>query len=154
MQLNNLIPKTKNKKKMIVGRGGHRGKTSGRGGKGQTARAGHKKRPELRDFIKRVPKLRGRGVNSLRTIETKPNVINLDTIEGSFPTGGDVNPKTLIERNIVSTIDGNIPSVKILAGGEITKKINVSGCVISLTAKEKIEKVGGTVVAKVLTSVN
>ncbi|MDO8430488.1 MAG: 50S ribosomal protein L15, partial [Candidatus Taylorbacteria bacterium] len=40
MQFHNLIPKTKNKKAMLVGRGGKRGKTSGRGGKGQTARAG------------------------------------------------------------------------------------------------------------------
>jgi large subunit ribosomal protein L15 len=150
MQLNNLIPKTKNKKKTIVGRGGHRGKTSGRGGKGQTARAGHKKRPELRDFIKRVPKLRGRGVNGLRTIETKPVVINLDILEKTFALGAEVSPKTLLENKVISTIDGNIPIVKILAGGEITKKINVSDCVVSISAKEKIEKAGGTVVVKVL----
>ena len=87
MQLNNLIPKTKNKKTMIVGRGGKRGKTAGRGGKGQTARAGHKKRPELRDFIKRIPKLRGRGVNGLRTIETKPVSVNLKDIELAFKAG-------------------------------------------------------------------
>jgi len=148
MQLNNLIPKTKNKKRMIVGRGGHRGKTSGRGGKGQTARAGHKKRPELRDFIKRVPKLRGRGVNGLRTIETKPVVINLDVIETIFTAGGEVSPKTLIEKNLVSTIDGNIPTVKILGTGEITRKVNIIGCSISLKAKEKIEKAGGTVEVK------
>ena len=53
MQIHTLIPKTKNTKTMIVGRGGKRGKTSGRGGKGQTARAGNKRRPELRDFIKK-----------------------------------------------------------------------------------------------------
>jgi ribosomal protein L15 len=73
MQLNNLIPKTKNKKTMIVGRGGKRGKTSGRGGKGQTARAGNKRRPEIRDFIKRIPKLRGRGKQGLRSIQNKPS---------------------------------------------------------------------------------
>ena len=43
MQLHELKPKTKNKKRITVGRGGKRGKTSGRGTKGQNARAGHKK---------------------------------------------------------------------------------------------------------------
>jgi large subunit ribosomal protein L15 len=71
MQLHTLKPKTSRKKAKQVGRGGTRGKTAGRGTKGQNARAGRKKRPELRDFIKRIPKLRGRGVNSLKSIKTK-----------------------------------------------------------------------------------
>ncbi|MBX4181358.1 uL15 family ribosomal protein [Candidatus Parcubacteria bacterium] len=70
MQFHTLTRKTPNKKKKLVGRGGTRGKTSGRGTKGQNARAGHKKRPELRDFIKRVPKLRGRGKAGLRSFQT------------------------------------------------------------------------------------
>ena len=71
MQFHTLKRKTPNQKPKVVGRGGKRGKTSGRGTKGQNARAGHKKRPELRDFIKRVPKLRGRGKSSLKSIQTK-----------------------------------------------------------------------------------
>lgn len=71
MQFHTLKRKTANKKSKTVGRGGKRGKTSGRGTKGQNARAGRKKRPELRDFIKRVPKLRGRGVNSLKSRQIK-----------------------------------------------------------------------------------
>ena len=71
MQFHNLKRKTPNKKSQQVGRGGTRGKTSGRGTKGQNARAGRKKRPELRDFIKRVPKLRGRGKSSLKSLQTK-----------------------------------------------------------------------------------
>ena len=71
MQLHNLQSKTKRKKSRQVGRGGTRGKTSGRGTKGQNARAGRKKRPELRDFIKRFPKLRGRGKNSLKSYQVK-----------------------------------------------------------------------------------
>jgi large subunit ribosomal protein L15 len=71
MQFHELKPKTKRKKGKTVGRGGTRGKTAGRGTKGQNARAGHKKRPELRDFIKRFPKLRGRGKHSLKSIQTK-----------------------------------------------------------------------------------
>lgn len=54
-----------------MGRGGTRGKTAGRGTKGQNARAGRKKRPELRDFIKHVPKLRGRGRSSLKSRQAK-----------------------------------------------------------------------------------
>jgi len=71
MQFHTLKRKTKNKKSKQVGRGGTRGKTSGRGTKGQNARAGRKKRPELRDIIKRVPKLRGRGVSSLKSLKKK-----------------------------------------------------------------------------------
>ena len=71
MQFHTLKRKTKNKKARQVGRGGTRGKTSGRGTKGQNARAGHKKRPELRDLIKRIPKLRGRGRSSLKSIQQK-----------------------------------------------------------------------------------
>lgn len=71
MQFHALKRNTPNKKSKQVGRGGKRGKTSGRGTKGQNARAGHKKRPELRDFIKRLPKLRGRGKSSLKSIQTK-----------------------------------------------------------------------------------
>lgn len=145
MQLNNLIPKTKNKKTMIVGRGGKRGKTAGRGGKGQTARAGHKKRPELRDFIKRIPKLRGRGVNGLRTIEIKPVVLNLKDIETAYKASEIVNPATLIEKKVISTADGRVPADKILSVGEITKKITLEGCDVSAQAKAKIEKAGGSV---------
>ncbi|MDO8424168.1 MAG: uL15 family ribosomal protein [bacterium] len=71
MQFHTLKRKTPNKKSKMVGRGGTRGKTSGRGTKGQNARAGRKKRPELRDFIKRVPKLRGRGKSSLKSFQPK-----------------------------------------------------------------------------------
>ena len=145
MQLNNLIPKTKNKKTMIVGRGGKRGKTAGRGTKGQNARAGHKKRPELRDFIKRIPKLRGRGVNSNKTIETKRTVVNLTQIEAAFEAGAAVNPKTLAEKAVISTVNGRIPYVKILATGEVTKKFNITDCILSAQAKVKIEKAGGSV---------
>ena len=66
MQINNLKRIHKNKKDRIVGRGGKHAKTSGRGGKGQTARAGNKRRPELRDIIKKLPKNRGYQFKSIR----------------------------------------------------------------------------------------
>ena len=65
MQINNLKRVHKNKKDRIVGRGGKHAKTSGRGGKGQTARAGNKRRPELRDIIKKLPKNRGYRFKSI-----------------------------------------------------------------------------------------
>jgi ribosomal protein L15 len=71
MQTHTLRPKTKRMRSAQVGRGGKRGKTAGRGTKGQNARAGRKKRPEIRDFIKRFPKLRGRGKNSLKSFQPK-----------------------------------------------------------------------------------
>ena len=66
MQIHNLKRNHKNKKDRIVGRGGKHAKTSGRGGKGQTARAGNKRRPELRDIIKKLPKNRGYSFKSIK----------------------------------------------------------------------------------------
>ena len=77
MQINNLKRIHKNKKDRIVGRGGKHAKTSGRGGKGQTARAGNKRRPELRDIIKKLPKQRGYQFNS---INKRPFVLSKDKI--------------------------------------------------------------------------
>lgn len=71
MQFHTIKRKTPNKKSKQVGRGGTRGKTAGRGTKGQNARSGRKKRPELRDTIKRIPKLRGRGKNFLKSRQSK-----------------------------------------------------------------------------------
>ncbi|MCE9549026.1 hypothetical protein K8Q98_01355 [Candidatus Nomurabacteria bacterium] len=68
MQIHNLKRTHKNKKDRIVGRGGKHAKTSGRGGKGQTARAGNKRRPELRDIIKKLPKNRGYQFKSIRKV--------------------------------------------------------------------------------------
>ena len=145
MQLNTLIPVTKNKDKMIVGRGGHRGKTAGRGTKGQNARAGHKKRPEMRDFIKRIPKLRGRGVNSLKGFAVKPFVINVGDLEALFGAGETVSPTTLIAKGLVSTIKGKVPQIKLLGTGDLTKKLTVTGCLVSKAVQAKIEKAGGSV---------
>ena len=68
MQIHNLKRLHKNKKDRIVGRGGKHAKTSGRGGKGQTARSGNKRRPELRDIIKKLPKNRGYQFKSIQKL--------------------------------------------------------------------------------------
>lgn len=124
------------------GRGGKRGKTSGRGTKGQDSRSGRKKRPELRDFIKRVPKLRG---YAFKSIVDKAIPVSLTSIDAAFSAGDRVEPQTLVEKKVVRTISGRYPRVKILADGEVTKKLTISGVEVSKSAKEKIEKAGGTV---------
>ncbi len=80
MQIHNLKRKNKNKRDRLVGRGGKHAKTSGRGGKGQTARAGNKRRPELRDIIKKLPKLRGYQFKSIRraVLVTGDKIISKD----------------------------------------------------------------------------
>lgn len=145
MQINQLKRTHPNRKRMTVARGGKRGKTAGRGGKGQSARAGNKRRPEWRDIIKKLPKLRGRGVNANKSIASKPVVVNLGLIEEVFSVGDNITPTALVEKGVISQISGKIPNVKILGEGEITKKITISGCTISASAKTKVEKAGGSI---------
>ncbi len=117
MQLHNLKRKTKNKAKRVVGRGGKHAKTSGRGTKGQSARAGNKKRPELRDIIKKLPKMRGRGKNIFQSFEIKPAIVNLSDLKGVFSKGDKVTPEVLLEKGLVKKLKGRIPEVKILSVG-------------------------------------
>lgn len=131
-----------NKSKKLVGRGGTRGKTSGRGTKGQNARAGHKNRPELRDIIKKLPKHRGYRFAS---IQNKPDIINLAKIERAFESGETVSPLVLIERKIVSLKKGRLPVIKILANGDLTKKLTIVGCQFSESVLAKVEKAGGKI---------
>ncbi|MBP6974723.1 MAG: uL15 family ribosomal protein [Candidatus Pacebacteria bacterium] len=146
MQTHNLKRKTENMKKIQVGRGGKRGKTSGRGTKGQKARAGHKIRPEIRDMIKRLPKLRGRGVNSNKSIQKDTVPLNLSSLE-IFKANEIVSPKTIVDKGILPTVHGRYPRVKILSLGEVTVAVRVRDCEVSAGAKAKIEKVGGTIEA-------
>ena len=72
MQIHEVKRNKKQKSHVQLGRGGRHGKTSGRGGKGQTARAGNKRRPEMRDIIKKIPKLRGYKFKSIQKTFTLP----------------------------------------------------------------------------------
>lgn len=145
MQIHEIKRENKNKTSIKIGRGGKRGKTSGRGHKGQKQHGGHGIRPEWRDAIKKLPKLRGRGVNSNKSIKSDSQAINVSRIENNFKAGEIVSTKTLIAKNLVRKIGGQHPVVKILGNGEITKKVVVSGCTVSASAKEKIEKAGGSI---------
>lgn len=142
MQIHELKRNTKNKKKITIGRGGKRGKTSGRGTKGQNARAGRKKRPEMRDIIKKIPKLRGYRFTS---IAVKPITVSLEEISKAFSKGGVVTPQTLVRSEVINKQGGTYPRIKILGDGEITVPVTVSGCEVSVSAEEKIKKAGGSV---------
>ena len=144
MQTHTVKRNVPEKSHVQLGRGGRHGKTSGRGGKGQTARAGNKRRPEMRDIIKKIPKLRGYKFKSI-TDNFYP--INLDALENGFKSGETVTLAALMERKIVRVKGGNNPRVKILARGTLSKKLVVQGCTMSETAKAAIEGAGGTVEA-------
>ncbi|MDB5224458.1 MAG: ribosomal protein large subunit ribosomal protein, partial [Candidatus Adlerbacteria bacterium] len=144
---NELQRKTPQKDEKRVGRGGKRGKTSGRGTKGQKARSGHRIRPDYREQLKKLPKLRGRGKNGNTSIQDIMLVVNVSVLETAFAPGDAITPKILLDRGVVRARKGTLPMVKILGTGELTKKFVVSGCTVSASAKEKIEKAGGTVAA-------
>ncbi len=132
-----------------VGRGGKRGKTSGRGTKGQNARAGHNKRPEMRDLLKKIPKRRGFGKNRSRTV--RPQVIytpvNLSKLDALYTAGDIVSPVTLLQKGLVRSNGGYILPVKILGTGTITKALKVENCEFSESAKSAIEAAGGSFAA-------
>jgi len=144
MQLHQLKSKTKRNGSKRVGRGraSGKGKTSGRGTKGQNARAGHKKRPDVREKLKKLPKLRG---YKFASIQNKPAVINLSALEASFGAGEVINPKVLEERGLITVRRGKTIKVKILGDGELSKKFTIAGCSVSASAKSKIEQAGGTI---------
>ncbi len=144
MQLHQLKRNTANRTEKRVGRGGKRGKTSGRGTKGQKARAGHRIRPEVRDTIKKLPKLRG---YSFKSFTEKPSVINLELLERVFVAGDTVNPLELQKRGLLRSRKGEAPAVKILGEGELSKKLTFVGCTVSGSARKKIEAAGGTITA-------
>lgn len=144
--MNNLKREHPNKKAKRVGRGGLRGKTSGRGHKGQKQHGGHGIRVELRDQIKKIPKLRGRGVNSNKSITTKPVAVNLSVLESNFKAGDTVNIITLEEKKVISKLQARKQGVKILGNGKLSHALTVEGCAVSDKAQEAITKAGGKVV--------
>lgn len=144
MQLHNIKKENPNKKARQVGRGGHRGKTSGRGGKGQTARAGNKPRPQMRDIIKKLPKLRGRGKNSLKTVEANVQSVNLVSI-ANLKTE-IINRDVLLKNGIIKRDGGKLPQVKIVGNTKISNKLVIAkGIKLSAGAKAIIEQAGGQI---------
>ncbi|MFH0739738.1 MAG: uL15 family ribosomal protein [bacterium] len=139
MQIHELQPDNKTKDSKRIGRGGKKGTYCGKGCKGQKSRAGRKMQPFMREIIKRYPKirgyrqeLRGEGVASL----------NLNVLEKNFKAGEKITPEILVDKKLIRKISGKTPLVKILGNGEITKQLIIEDCLVSATAKVKIEKNG------------
>ena len=143
MQLHNIQQNKKNRKSIRVGRGGKRGTYSGRGVKGQKARAGNRVRPAIRDLILRTPKLRGQAFwgRQAKTVF----IVNLDQIEKKFKQKELINPKTLLNNGLIPAAYAKNAIVKILGDGEITKPHEFRGVKVSAKAKEKIKAQGGGV---------
>ena len=142
MEMSNLQPAAGSVKSDNFRRGrGHgsgNGKTAGKGHKGQKARSGA---PRIgfeggqMPLYRRIPKRGFTNRNSLEII-----AINVSELE-RFENGTEVTPEVLLNEGVISKIaDG----VKILGNGELTKKLNVKVNAYSASAKEKIEKAGGT----------
>lgn len=148
MELNTLTRSASLTKSRRVGRGGKRGKTSGRGGKGQSARAGNKRRPEWRDIIKKLPKRRGYGKKRSRTVVPYVSVavVSLVTLSKHFTDGATILPGALVKKNLVRRISGKIPPVKIL-GDAISIRLHLKSMSVSKSARIAIEKAGGSVKA-------
>ena len=137
-------------KKMRVGRGigSGKGKTSGRGVKGQKSRSG----VAIKSFeggqmplYRRLPK---RGFNPIRKIKIAK--INLEKIQTfidkkTISSSDIINAKLLKELKIINK---NSQKLKILGTGEIKIKINIEADLISKSAKEKLEKIGGSILIK------
>ncbi len=143
MRLHDLKPRPgarHRRKRLGQGESSGHGKTSGRGGKGQTARSGSSVRIGFEGgqmpLIRRIPK---RGFNNARhTVIYLP--VNLEALN-SFAEGAHVDELTLRNAGLAN---GRGEGIKILGGGELTRKLTVSAHAFSATAKAKIEAKGGT----------
>lgn len=140
MELQNLNGLERTKKKRVGrGIGSGMGKTSTRGTKGQNSRSGGGVRPGFEGgqmpLFRRMPK---RGFTNIWS--TEYSIVNVGELD-VFDSGDVVDLNSLIEKGIVRR---NAENIKILGDGEINKKLSVKANKISKSAKEKIEKAGGS----------
>jgi large subunit ribosomal protein L15 len=135
-------------KRVGRGAGSGLGKTSGRGHKGAGARAGSKRKPAYEGgqnpIHMRMRKLRGPHKKMSMPFEpfrTHAQPVNVADLEARFDAGAEVTPESLREAGLAKRRD----PVKLLGRGDISKKLTVRAHGFSASAKEKIEKAGGTV---------
>jgi large subunit ribosomal protein L15 len=148
--LHNLKPKPgsrRPRKRIGRGEGSGLGKTSGRGHKGAGARAGSKRKAGYEGgqnpIHMRMRKLRGPHMKKSMPFEnfrTKTQPVNLADLDERFDSGAEVTPETLKQKGLAKRSE----PVKILARGEIGKKLDVHAHAFSAAAKEKIEAAGGS----------
>ena len=141
MKLHELHPAdgaTTAAKRLGRGIGSGLGKTSGKGHKGAKARSGGGKGPGFEGGqMKMTMRLPKRGFTN--NFRTEYAAINVDRLE-IFEDGQEVTPVTLIEAGIIKNVQDGI---KIMGGGELTKKLTVRASKFTATVKEKIEAAGG-----------
>src|SRR4051812_45291873 len=152
LNLSNLQPAQPKKDAKRVGRGlgSGKGRYSGRGIKGQKSRAGsHKVRAGFEGgqmpLYMRVGKLRGNTSKDAMPVgpfRTKTYHVNLRDLEARFDDGAEVTPEVLVEKGLVRNTRYD---VKVLAGGELTKKLTITVHRASAAARERIETAGGTI---------
>ena len=148
--LHNLKPKPgtrKPRKRLGRGEGSGLGKQSGRGHKGAGARSGSKRKVAYEGgqnpIHMRMRKLRGPHRKMSMPFErfrTRTQPVNLSDLEARFKAGAEVTPETLREAGLAKRSD----PVKILARGDVSKKLTVRAHGFSAAAKLKIEAAGGT----------
>lgn len=142
-KLSNVKGATHRRKRVGCGEGGGHGKTSGRGGKGQTARSGGGIRIGFEGgqmpIFRRLP-IRGFNNKNFRTAYETVNVGELAKLDDSV---SEVNRAVLVSAGLVRS-NGN--PLKILGEGELTKALKITAVKFSGSAKEKIEKAGGEVI--------
>ena len=154
LNLSNLTPASPRRDRKRVGRGlgSGKGRYSGRGIKGQKSRAGSRKmRPGFEGgqnpLYMRLGKQRGPHSKDAMPIgphRTSTQPVNVRDLEERFDDGADVTLEGLIETRLIKNTRTD---VKILAAGELTKKLNVTAHAFSAGARAKIEAAGGTVVS-------
>ena len=136
----NALPEAKNKKILGRGPGSGTGKTAGHGEKGQKARSGSSISPWFQGgqspLYRRIPK---RGFNNKR-FAIKYATINLSDLNKFFNDGDVVSPEVLREKGIIKK---QLAGVKVLANGELEKKLTIKANRFSSTAVTKIENAGG-----------
>jgi large subunit ribosomal protein L15 len=98
-------------------------------------------RPELRDFIKKIPKHRGYASDFIDRSMATVMVGDLK----AFAEGTTVTPSLLAQKGMIRTRKGKLPKVKILGGGDCPKKLVVQNCLVTAQAREKIINAGGEV---------
>ncbi len=137
-------PHGANKKKRIVGRGSSsgRGTTAGRGNKGQQSRSGGKVYIGFEGG--QMPLFRRIAQRGFSNYPFKKEyvIVNLRDIEVKYADGETVSKETLVAKGLVKKSAGLI---KVLGNGDLSKKVSVAVDKVSASAKEKIEKAGGTV---------
>lgn len=142
MRFHELKPTHPYPRKKRIGRGGKRGTYSGRGIKGQKARAGHKIKPMERELLMKIPKLRG---IKFKSQATKPMTVAVGEVDRHFRTGERVTPETIMLKGLIRKVAGRRPEIKLLGKGKVTKALLVERCQLSAGARQKIIDAGGAV---------